>query len=457
MSFLSAFTIILQTAMKRLASLLPPMDDQDALESAAVLSLAGQFDIARWGLGKDEHPVKISSTGGYFGPPASQETPDTITNYNILNMGTYPDLTSSNTITGNAGDGLAVHLHAFTVTTDVVANSNTVSTNAGQGMLLDILNTNMNDVVASFNTVQGNTGGPGMSVLLNNTTGGPIVADQIVMNVNSISNNAGDGLDVHLNNISNVTEVTVRNTQSTGNAGAGYVLSTSGSDINTVTVANGNFSNNTGGDGLQFNLATTSIQTLAVDSDGINTNSGNGLNLNLDASAVQNLLITNNSQGSGVNIGLTFLESGNTFPFGGGQGAWSITNSSDPGVDITSFHFDTTPAGKIYNTVTGGSFPFTPYNGTDTLTGLQTVDGTAVPPYPNNVVPDYSSVLDLTFNNFNSGETFSWDVDMDDTPGQDSSVFGNDLIGSQVAVTFSGGLFLSGTMQPVAGTFDDLP
>jgi len=36
-----------------------------------------QFDIARWGLGKQEHPVKISSMGGYFGAqPTSQETPD---------------------------------------------------------------------------------------------------------------------------------------------------------------------------------------------------------------------------------------------------------------------------------------------------------------------------------------------------------------------------------------------
>jgi len=36
-----------------------------------------QFDIARWGLGKQEHPVKISSMGGYFGAqPSSQETPD---------------------------------------------------------------------------------------------------------------------------------------------------------------------------------------------------------------------------------------------------------------------------------------------------------------------------------------------------------------------------------------------
>ena len=38
-----------------------------------------QFDIARWGLGKQEHPLKITSVGGYFGEPASQETPDTQT------------------------------------------------------------------------------------------------------------------------------------------------------------------------------------------------------------------------------------------------------------------------------------------------------------------------------------------------------------------------------------------
>lgn len=38
-----------------------------------------QFDIARWGLRKNEHPVKILSTGGYFGAPSSQETPDTQT------------------------------------------------------------------------------------------------------------------------------------------------------------------------------------------------------------------------------------------------------------------------------------------------------------------------------------------------------------------------------------------
>jgi len=36
-----------------------------------------QFDIARWGLNQNEHPVRIIATGGYFGAtPTSQETPD---------------------------------------------------------------------------------------------------------------------------------------------------------------------------------------------------------------------------------------------------------------------------------------------------------------------------------------------------------------------------------------------
>ncbi len=35
-----------------------------------------QFDIARWGLRENGHPVKIRSAGGYYGEPASQETPN---------------------------------------------------------------------------------------------------------------------------------------------------------------------------------------------------------------------------------------------------------------------------------------------------------------------------------------------------------------------------------------------
>jgi len=38
-----------------------------------------QFDIARWGLNKDEHPVRVSSMGGYYAWDSDQETPNTQT------------------------------------------------------------------------------------------------------------------------------------------------------------------------------------------------------------------------------------------------------------------------------------------------------------------------------------------------------------------------------------------
>jgi len=38
-----------------------------------------QFDIARWGLNKNEYPVKVRSFGGMFGYDSSQETPNTQT------------------------------------------------------------------------------------------------------------------------------------------------------------------------------------------------------------------------------------------------------------------------------------------------------------------------------------------------------------------------------------------
>jgi predicted dehydrogenase len=59
-----------------------------------------QFDIARWGLDKSEHPVSVSSYGGYFGPPASQNTPDTQTSLfryadgAILEFGTRGQVTN---------------------------------------------------------------------------------------------------------------------------------------------------------------------------------------------------------------------------------------------------------------------------------------------------------------------------------------------------------------------------
>jgi len=62
-----------------------------------------QFDIARWGLNKQEHPVKIRSVGGYFGAESSQETPDTQTSLFEYADGTILEFATRGEFTNDEG------------------------------------------------------------------------------------------------------------------------------------------------------------------------------------------------------------------------------------------------------------------------------------------------------------------------------------------------------------------
>lgn len=62
-----------------------------------------QFDIARWGMNKNEHPVRISSMGGYYGPESSQETPDTQTTLFEYADGTVMEFATRGEYTNDEG------------------------------------------------------------------------------------------------------------------------------------------------------------------------------------------------------------------------------------------------------------------------------------------------------------------------------------------------------------------
>jgi predicted dehydrogenase len=62
-----------------------------------------QFDIARWGLNKNEHPAKIRSIGGYFGAESSQETPDTHTTLFEYGDGTILEFATRGQYTNDEG------------------------------------------------------------------------------------------------------------------------------------------------------------------------------------------------------------------------------------------------------------------------------------------------------------------------------------------------------------------
>jgi len=62
-----------------------------------------QFDIARWGLQKQEHPVKIRSAGGYFGEESSQETPNEQTTMYEYADGTVMEFATRGGFTNDEG------------------------------------------------------------------------------------------------------------------------------------------------------------------------------------------------------------------------------------------------------------------------------------------------------------------------------------------------------------------
>jgi hypothetical protein len=143
---------------------------------------------------------------------------------------------------------------------------------------------------------------------------------------------------------------------------------------------------------------------------------------------------------------LYFFIDGDTFtqPF-------SINNNSSSGERVTRFQLDLSPTGMVFDPVDLGppgngtlGTPFTPRNGSDALTGLVATTGPA----------DGATLLDLLFNDFNVGETFSWDIDIDGATGSPISVFGNQLIGATAIIDFSDGQRLIGMLTEVIDNSD---
>lgn len=156
------------------------------------------------------------------------------------------------------------------------------------------------------------------------------------------------------------------------------------------------------------------------------------------ACAATALTIPSAAQADG---GLTFIIDGDTF-----SQPYSITNSSTAGETVLGFGISlVAPYG--FDTEVGGfgatPTPFSPVGGTDVTTGYT---GPAA-------FADGASSIDFTFNDFDVGETFSWDIDVD-FDSTILTVFGNELIGSTGYADFSNGLRGNGIFAAVAGNDD---
>lgn len=143
----------------------------------------------------------------------------------------------------------------------------------------------------------------------------------------------------------------------------------------------------------------------------------------------------------------SFVIDGDTF----GQ-QFTISNNSTGGERVTRFNLNlsTIPFGGpfCFDTVSGGACNPSPQS----PAAFSPVNPATVGLTSPTSVADGATVLDMLFNDFDAGEAFRWNIDVDSATTV--SVFGNNLIGASAFIDFSNGQRLLGTLQAVAGNSD---
>ncbi|MCX7411044.1 MAG: right-handed parallel beta-helix repeat-containing protein [Planctomycetales bacterium] len=468
---------LLMTGANQLApNTLGAMDLNIGTIDTAVLSISGNFS-------NNNGDGLFLDLTGVTNAAVAIHGPGTTIDGNLDNGGANPE---------DNGDGIDIRMSGSTNGSILITGVTSIDNNAADGIHIEMTNVLNGALEINGPTTINNSGDDAIDITLTGTTlVNGLVFPVLVPPVQFLtlgSNLSADPLDtfnfclpqpVNLDlaaiRVVPLNAFTINGITADASVGRGINirgvnstiapnLFTAAANDNGMAITNNVVNNSQAGDGLHidFNNVTgpgvAPLVGVRIDGNSFDTNSGNGINLDLVNSPIDQLTITNNRSGVTTITGLDFLIAGNTFPGGVPSGTFTIGNTSGPGVDITGFTFDVstipaTPAAPFinYDASGFGGFPFTPFGGTDATTGLTTVNSTAVPPYPNTLVPTGSQLVDFTFNDFNPGEQFQWDADLDPDLGQNGSIFGNDLIGATINVNFTGGLTLGGSMVAVGG------
>lgn len=167
-------------------------------------------------------------------------------------------------------------------------------------------------------------------------------------------------------------------------------------------------------------------------------------------SAAAGLMLSVSSLANAGIIDIDFTVDGNTF-----TQPWSVTNNSTDGVLLESFVFDLRPLSTYCYDINDGlgcrgnsniGIEFSPASGA-LATG-----------YVNSTVTneagglDFYDFLQINFNDFGFGETFSWSLDVDSL--SNAGVYGNELIGSAVYAKMSDGKVYYGNLEAIPGNSD---
>lgn len=369
---------------------------------------------------------------------------------------------------------------------DGVLDTTTEDTN-GNGVLDLSEDTNGNGVLDASEDTNGNGILDGGYVLAGNTitrnTGDGIAIQSInnsIVNLFAVRNNIGDPADHSTGNRGRGLSITADSGTVTANVGFlsnedvnfNGVLDASEDTNNNGVLDLGEDANNNGVLDLSEDTNGNGVLDAADPLDGNNfiANRTGGMFVDLSGTAVGNIVALNNTITGTGSGGLTFQIAGLNNGTTNGN-PFSFINSSQPGNNITGLNWNLAGASLEFNTAGANSTPFGAVNGTETTTGLTTVNGTSSPFQ----VTDQATALNLQFTSFQSvngvldtgedinangvldpGEDlpdqFDFNIGTSGAGGTPAVLSGNNFIGSQITATFSSGQVLSGTMQAVSGS-----
>lgn len=377
------------------------------------------------------------------------------------------------TVDGAGTDGIAI-TNTGTSVLNLISRDNTVTNSADSGLRLSTTDTAAVILASTRDTFDDN----GLDGINLNAAGGSTITSTFTDT--SAQNNFRDGLRLGTTDTASAVLTSTRGTFESNGVDGVNLVATGGSTLRSTLIDVSARTNGRDGvnifasdsaeiattirtsffgsssvssnqrDGVHLFIHDNAIGSLTVLDSDVLGNARDGIRTELDDNAILDLFVDGNNI-SGGSVGLTFFIDGNTF----GQ-PYSITNDSPAGGPLLADFTLNLNSALEFDTSGFSGLPFAPVGGTEVTTGLLTVNGTTNP--PGWVVADNSQSLDMTFNNFDPTETFSWDIDVDFAGNPQSTVLGSDLIGSTVTATFADGQILAGSLvavsgQPEAATF----
>ncbi|MEZ6061669.1 MAG: hypothetical protein R3C19_15080 [Planctomycetaceae bacterium] len=351
----------------------------------------------------------------------------------------------------------------------VINNSNVDDfTNAAGTVALTNATLGANDSIVIEDAILTSTG-KALTINLSN-----INLDSIAIESTDVTAFTGTAIDINLTNVTGLHTIAIEdvlvNGQVNGGNGLGISINLSGTDVDAITVddsefpgvritatnnsdiLNGLITQNTivapaGFEGVLVSATTgaTANGFRVLENQQIDALDRDAVKIKVNDSPLDGLVIADNVVGTDRGADVLFRAEGDTF-----QQPFRLQNNATDGERITSFVFDLTPLGLIFDTnaVTGKAFTVTNDPGNTNPTGVvsSTLDAT-------------KQILTVTFDPtaFAPGEALEFVIDVDLAPTNPAdppiptSVFGNDLVGAAIEVNFTAGQTAGSVPKRVSG------